>query len=116
MLRHDWLNTFSVHIKLEACHCQLIVSLFHARVLMRAMLLCHDVSVGWRALVSVQAAGLVPIVEPEILIDGDHDIVRFREVTERVVSETVAQLWKQVCVSLPISSPQECRRDASRIK
>ncbi len=43
-----------------------------------------------------QAAGLVPVVEPEILIDGDHDIVRFREVTERVVSETVAQLWRQV--------------------
>jgi hypothetical protein len=38
----------------------------------------------------------VPIVEPEILIDGDHNIVRFREVTERVVSETVAQLWRQV--------------------
>ena len=29
---------------------------------------------------SLQAAGLVPIVEPEILIDGDHTIERFQEV------------------------------------
>lgn len=43
-----------------------------------------------------QAAGLVPIVEPEILIDGDHSIGRFREVTERVVSECVAQMWRKV--------------------
>ncbi|MCH7916299.1 MAG: fructose-bisphosphate aldolase class I, partial [Deltaproteobacteria bacterium] len=29
-----------------------------------------------------QEAGLVPIVEPEVLMDGDHDIERCREVTE----------------------------------
>lgn len=28
----------------------------------------------------VQAAGIVPVVEPEILIDGSHDIQRFQEV------------------------------------
>ncbi len=28
-----------------------------------------------------QAAGMVPIVEPEILIDGNHTIQRFQEVS-----------------------------------
>mmetsp|Transcript_31136 Transcript_31136/g.69204 ORF Transcript_31136/g.69204 Transcript_31136/m.69204 type:complete len:363 (+) Transcript_31136:59-1147(+) len=40
-----------------------------------------------------QACGLVPIVEPEILIDGDHTIDRFQQVTERVVAATVGRLW-----------------------
>jgi len=31
-----------------------------------------------------QAAGIVPIVEPEVLMDGDHDIERHAEVTEAV--------------------------------
>ena len=30
--------------------------------------------------------GIVPIVEPEILIDGDHDISVSQEVTERVLA------------------------------
>lgn len=42
---------------------------------------------------SSQDAGLVPIVEPEILIDGDHTIERFQEVTERVLAATVSRLW-----------------------
>jgi hypothetical protein len=33
-------------------------------------------------------------------IDGAHDISRFQAVTERVVSETVAQMWRKVGVSL----------------
>lgn len=33
-----------------------------------------------------QANGLVPIVEPEILMDGDHDLVRAVEVAEKVLS------------------------------
>ncbi|KAK9794956.1 hypothetical protein WJX73_002492 [Symbiochloris irregularis] len=37
-----------------------------------------------------QASGLVPIVEPEILLDGDHDIDR----TLEVASETWAQTFK----------------------
>lgn len=34
-----------------------------------------------------QAAGIVPIVEPEVLIDGDHTIERCAEVTEPVLQE-----------------------------
>ena len=33
-----------------------------------------------------QQAGLVPIVEPEILPDGDHDLATCEAVTERVLS------------------------------
>lgn len=32
-----------------------------------------------------QAQGIIPIVEPEVLIDGDHDIARCAEVTEHVL-------------------------------
>merc|ERR1711871_254108 len=35
---------------------------------------------------AVQESGLVPIVEPEILMDGDHNIDRTAEVQERVLS------------------------------
>ncbi|CAD6190405.1 unnamed protein product [Caenorhabditis auriculariae] len=33
-----------------------------------------------------QAAGLVPIVEPEVLCDGDHDLARAQKVTEQVLA------------------------------
>jgi len=33
-----------------------------------------------------QAAGLVPIVEPEVLCDGEHDLARAQKVTEQVLS------------------------------
>ena len=36
-----------------------------------------------------QSAGLVPIVEPEILIDGDHSAERFQEVRGQ-------RLWSDV--------------------
>src|ERR1700716_3658138 len=39
-----------------------------------------------------QAAQIVPIVEPEVLMDGDHDIDRCFEVTERVLNETFQEL------------------------
>jgi fructose-bisphosphate aldolase class I len=42
-----------------------------------------------------QAAQIVPIVEPEVLMDGDHDIERCYEVTERVLNETFQQLRLQ---------------------
>jgi len=42
-----------------------------------------------------QAAGLVPIVEPEILIQGPHSAQVFGGVTERVIGATVAQLWQK---------------------
>ena len=35
-----------------------------------------------------QAAQIVPIVEPEVLMDGDHDIDRCVKVTEWVLKET----------------------------
>ena len=39
-----------------------------------------------------QEAGLVPIVEPEVLIDGDHDIERCHEATEAALHEVFRQL------------------------
>jgi len=42
-----------------------------------------------------QAAGLVPIVEPEVLMDGDHSIERCEAVTETALRETFAALAGQ---------------------
>jgi len=42
-----------------------------------------------------QEAGLVPIVEPEVLRDGDHDIDRCFEVTEETLREVFEQLAQQ---------------------
>jgi fructose-bisphosphate aldolase class I len=39
--------------------------------------------------------GLVPIVEPEILMDGAHDLARCHEVTERTLRAVFAQLYTQ---------------------
>jgi fructose-bisphosphate aldolase class I len=41
-----------------------------------------------------QEAGLVPIVEPEVLMDGDHTIERCEEVTERVIGQVFRELSK----------------------
>jgi fructose-bisphosphate aldolase class I len=40
-----------------------------------------------------QVAGIVPIVEPEVLMDGDNDIDRCYEVTEWVLKETFQELY-----------------------
>ncbi len=40
-----------------------------------------------------QDEGIVPIVEPEVLMDGDHDIDRCAEVTEWVLKETFQELF-----------------------
>lgn len=40
-----------------------------------------------------QEAGIVPIVEPEVLMDGNHDIDKCYEVTEWVLKETFQQLF-----------------------
>jgi fructose-bisphosphate aldolase class I len=40
-----------------------------------------------------QAAGIVPIVEPEVLMDGPNDIDRCYEVTEWVLKETFQELY-----------------------
>ena len=42
-----------------------------------------------------QAAQIVPIVEPEVLMDGDHDIDRCYEVTKAVLNKTFQELRMQ---------------------
>jgi len=42
-----------------------------------------------------QVAQIVPIVEPEVLMDGDHDIDRCYEVTQRVLNKTFQELRVQ---------------------
>jgi fructose-bisphosphate aldolase, class I len=42
-----------------------------------------------------QEAGLVPIVEPEVLMDGEHTLERCEEVTEATLRVVFAELWKQ---------------------
>jgi fructose-bisphosphate aldolase class I len=42
-----------------------------------------------------QAANIVPIVEPEVLMDGDHDIDRCYEVTEWVLKTQFEELYYQ---------------------
>src|SRR5207237_6719653 len=42
-----------------------------------------------------QAAQIVPIVEPEVLMDGDHDINRCYEATQRVLNKTFQELHVQ---------------------
>ena len=42
-----------------------------------------------------QEAGLVPVVEPEVLMDGDHSLEQCFEVTEEVLRTVFTQLYKQ---------------------
>ncbi|MDA0997533.1 MAG: fructose-bisphosphate aldolase class I [Proteobacteria bacterium] len=42
-----------------------------------------------------QEGGLTPIVEPEVLMDGEHDIVRCQEVTEEVLEAVYRELHLQ---------------------
>ena len=42
-----------------------------------------------------QEAGLVPIVEPEVLMDGEHDIDRCEEVTKTVLANVFSEIEKQ---------------------
>ncbi len=42
-----------------------------------------------------QEAGLVPIVEPEVLMDGAHTMARCGEITEDVLHQVFAQLYRQ---------------------
>lgn len=34
-------------------------------------------------------------MEPEVLIDGDHSIVKFAEVNQRVLSVCISKLWQK---------------------
>jgi fructose-bisphosphate aldolase, class I len=42
-----------------------------------------------------QEAGLVPVVEPEVLIDGDYTLERCASVTEEVLRAVFSQIYKQ---------------------
>lgn len=42
-----------------------------------------------------QEVGLVPIIEPEVLMDGDHTLARCREVTEEVLRTLFIELFHQ---------------------
>jgi len=42
-----------------------------------------------------QEAGLVPVIEPEVLMDGNHPLEQCRQVTEEVLRTVFAQLWAQ---------------------
>ncbi len=42
-----------------------------------------------------QEAGLVPVVEPEVLMEGEHSLDRCREVTEEVLRTVFNQLYTQ---------------------
>eukprot|EP00246_Nothoceros_aenigmaticus_P005721 TRINITY_DN17993_c0_g1_i1.p1 TRINITY_DN17993_c0_g1~~TRINITY_DN17993_c0_g1_i1.p1 ORF type:complete len:367 (+),score=61.77 TRINITY_DN17993_c0_g1_i1:25-1101(+) len=56
--------------------------------------LCIDLNAQGLARYAIisQENGLVPIVEPEILVDGTHDIKKSQEVTERVLAATYKAL------------------------
>ncbi len=67
-----------------------------------------------------QEAGLVPIVEPEVLMDGDHTIERCEEVTLKVLDEVFSQLlehrvYLEGIVLKPnmVISGKECPKQAS---
>ncbi|HED33893.1 MAG TPA: fructose-bisphosphate aldolase class I [Gammaproteobacteria bacterium] len=64
-----------------------------------------------------QAEGLVPVVEPEVLMDGDHDIARHAEVSEAVQHAVFDALRRHhVALELMILKPnmvlagKDCRR------
>ncbi|MEQ8354697.1 MAG: class I fructose-bisphosphate aldolase [Kiloniellaceae bacterium] len=66
-----------------------------------------------------QEAGLVPIVEPEVLMDGDHDIGLCEEVTEEVLRSVYNELalqnvWLEGTLLKPnmVVSGQDCARQA----
>jgi len=67
-----------------------------------------------------QAAQIVPIVEPEVLMDGDHDIDRCHDVTQRVLNKTFQELRVQrvelegmVLKPNMVISGKKCARQAS---
>src|SRR4051794_5014776 len=67
-----------------------------------------------------QAAQIVPIVEPEVLMDGDHDIDRCHDVTQRVLNKAFQELRVQrvalegmVLKPNMVVSGKKCPRQAS---
>ena len=58
----------------------------------------------------LQANDLVPIVEPEILIDGGHSIDEFADVSRRAISGCIAQLWRHnIQLDAALLKPQMVR-------
>ena len=59
-----------------------------------------------------QEAGLVPIVEPEVLMEGEHDLERCFDVTDKVLRTVFTQLYAQrVMLEGMILKPTWCFRD-----
>jgi fructose-bisphosphate aldolase class I len=65
--------------------------------------------------------GIVPIVEPEVLMDGDHTIDRCAEVTEWVLKEVYSQLYyarvpleKTILKPNMVIAGKKCAKQASR--
>ena len=65
--------------------------------------------------------GLVPIVEPEVLMDGEHDIDTCEKITEWVLKEVYTQLYyAQVPLEKTVLKPnmviagKKCAKQASR--
>jgi fructose-bisphosphate aldolase class I len=73
-----WRAVIDVGARIPSETCILV----NAHALARYAALCQD-------------EGIVPIVEPEVLMDGDHDIDRCAEVTEFVLNQTFQQLYYQ---------------------
>ncbi|KAK9804479.1 hypothetical protein WJX73_007002 [Symbiochloris irregularis] len=54
-----------------------------------------------------QRCGLVPIVEPELLIDGTHDILTTKRAAERTMQSCMAALWRRgVILEAVLLKPQ----------
>jgi fructose-bisphosphate aldolase class I len=70
-----------------------------------------------------QEAGLVPIVEPEVLMDGDHTIERSETVTTATLEQVFGALYRLGVVfehmllkpSMVIAGKGRCRRASSRL-
>jgi fructose-bisphosphate aldolase class I len=73
-----WRAVIEIGEGLPSAHCIAV----NAQALARYAALCEE-------------AGVVPIVEPEVLMDGEHPIERCAEVTERVLRRVFAELADQ---------------------
>ena len=56
---------------------------------------------------SVQESGLVPIIEPEILMDGDHTIEKTAEVQEEVIKQVYIACQANGCLLYTSPSPRD---------
>lgn len=55
-----------------------------------------------------QSARIVPIVEPEILPDGDHDLARCQQVTEEVLAAVYKVRFPSLWYSLEKENSKSC--------